>query len=68
MVLQVTFRLGNYDHLSLMALDNYILGTGNGQLVQGYKPNTIKNEDLSMEKNAMVNVGVTCKCSKDYWG
>ena len=27
------FQIGNYDHLSLMALDNYILGTGNGQLV-----------------------------------
>ena len=24
------FQIGNYDHLSLMALDNYVLGTGNG--------------------------------------
>lgn len=52
------FQIGNYDHLSLMALDDYILGAGNGQLIHGYKPNTIKNEDLSWEKNAMVNAGI----------
>lgn len=62
------FQIGNYDHLSLMALDNYILGTGNGQLVQGYKPNTIKNDDLSWEKNAMVNVGVDLQMFKGLLG
>ena len=51
-----------------MALDNYILGTGNGQLVQGYKPNTIKNDDLSWEKNAMVNVGVDLQMFKGLLG
>ena len=47
-----------------MALDNYILGTNNGQLVYGYKPNTIKNEDLSWEKNAMVNAGIDVQMFK----
>ena len=62
------FQIGNYDHLSLMALDNYVLGTGNGQLVNGYKPSTIKNEDLSWEKNAMVNVGVDLQMFKGLLG
>ncbi len=52
------FQIGNYDHLSLMAPDDYILGSGNGQIARGYKPNTIKNEDLSWEKNAMINAGI----------
>ena len=62
------FQIGNYDHLSLMASDNYILGTGNGQLVYGYKPSTIKNEDLSWEKNAMVKVGVDLQMFKGLLG
>ena len=62
------FQIGNYDHLSLMASDNYILGTGNGQLVNGYKPSTIKNEDLSWEKNAMVNVGLDLQMFKGLLG
>ena len=62
------FQIGNYDHLSLMALDNYILGTNNGQLVYGYKPNTIKNEDLSWEKNAMVNAGIDVQMFKGLLG
>ena len=51
-----------------MALDNYILGTNNGQLVYGYKPNTIKNEDLSWEKNAMVNAGIDVQMFKGLLG
>ena len=41
-----------------MSNDNYILGTGQGGLVYGYKPDNIEREDLSWEKNKMVNAGI----------
>lgn len=62
------FQIGNYDHLSLMAVDNYVLGQNSGQLINGYKPNTIKNEDLSWEKNAMVNAGIDLQMFKGLLG
>ncbi len=52
------FQIGNYEHLATMSLDNYILGTGQGLLSYGYKPDNIERDDLSWEKNKMVNVGV----------
>lgn len=52
------FQIGNYDHLSLMGNDDYVLGENDGKLTSGYKPNTIKNEELSWEKNAMINAGI----------
>lgn len=52
------FQIGNYEHLATMSLDNYILGTGNGTLSNGYKPDNIERGDLSWEKNKMVNAGV----------
>ena len=52
------FQIGNYEHLATMSLDNYILGTGQGILSNGYKPDNIERDDLSWEKNKMVNAGV----------
>ncbi|WP_298113896.1 TonB-dependent receptor [uncultured Bacteroides sp.] len=52
------FQIGNYEHLATMSNDNYILGTGQGGLVYGYKPDNIERDDLSWEKNKMVNAGV----------
>ena len=49
------FQIGNYDHLATMSIDNYILGKG---LVYGYKPDNIKRDDLSWEKNQMINAGI----------
>ncbi len=60
------FQIGNYDHLSLMESDNYILG--DDQMVNGYKPSTIKNEDLKWEKNTMVNAGVDLQMFKGLLG
>lgn len=51
------FQIGNYEHLATMGIENYILGVGNGQLVTGYKPESIMNEDLRWEKTGMVNFG-----------
>lgn len=51
------FQIGNYEHLATMGIENYILGSGNGQLITGYKPESIMNEDLRWEKSAMVNLG-----------
>lgn len=52
------FQIGNYEHLATMSLDNYIIGTGQGALSYGYKPDNIERGDLSWEKNKMVNAGV----------
>lgn len=52
------FQIGNYEHLATMSLDNYILGSGQGGLTYGYKPDNIERDDLSWEKNKMVNAGI----------
>lgn len=52
------FQIGNYEHLATMSLDNYILGSGQGGLIYGYKPDNIERDDLSWEKNKMVNAGI----------
>jgi len=51
------FSIGNYEHLSTMTSDNYIFGSGSGSLVSGYKPDNVKNDDLTWEKTSMVNIG-----------
>lgn len=51
------FQIGNYRHLATMDNDNYILGTGSGSLVNGYKPSDVENPDLTWEKTSMFNVG-----------
>ena len=40
-----------------MSTDDYILGTGSGSLVSGYKPSDVENPDLTWEKTSMFNVG-----------
>lgn len=59
------FQIGNYDHLATMSLDNYILGNG---LAYGYKPDNIKRDDLSWEKNQMVNAGIDLLMFDGYLG
>ena len=56
------FEIGNYDHLATMSTDNYILGTNGGFLQYGYKPDNIKRDDLSWEKNQMINAGIDLRC------
>lgn len=51
------FQIGNYQHLSTMAADDYIIGAGNGTLAQGYKPTGINRPDLTWEKTSMINIG-----------
>lgn len=51
------FQIGNYKHLATMDGDNYILGTGSGSLVNGYKPTNVANPNLTWEKTSMFNVG-----------
>lgn len=52
------FNIGNYEHLSTMGMEDYILGAGSGSLVNGYKPNSVDNPDLTWEKTRMINVGL----------
>lgn len=62
------FQIGNYEHLSTMSSDDYILGAGNGGLISGYKPDKIKNDDLTWEKTAMVNAGFDLQLFKGLLG
>lgn len=62
------FQIGNYAHLSTMDTDNYILGSGNGSLANGYKPTGIDNPDLTWEKTSMVNAGLDLRLLKGYIG
>jgi TonB-linked SusC/RagA family outer membrane protein len=52
------FQIGNYEHLPTMTSDDYILGAADGALAAGYKPDKVKNDDLSWEKTAMINAGI----------
>ena len=62
------FEIGNYDHLATMSTDNYILGTNGGFLQYGYKPDNIKRDDLSWEKNQMINAGIDLQMFDGYIG
>ncbi len=62
------FQIGNYEHLSTMTSDDYILGSGSGSLASGYKPDKVKNDDLSWEKTAMINVGFDLQMFKGLLG
>ncbi len=52
------FQIGNYEHVSRVSKDNYILGSGDGQSVNGLKPSNVENADLGWEKTAMFNLGM----------
>ena len=60
------FNIGNYEHLSTMGIEEYILGIGNGQLVSGYKPTSVDNPDLTWEKTSMINVGLDLRAFNGY--
>ena len=62
------FQIGNYEHLSTMASDDYILGSGDGNLISGYKPDKIENKDLTWEKTSMINVGLDVQLLKGLLG
>ena len=59
------FQIGDYDHLATMSIDNYILGN---DLAYGYKPDNIKRDDLSWEKNQMINAGIDIQMFDGYLG
>ncbi len=60
------FNIGNYQHLSTMSSDDYILGSGSGTLNAGYKPDGIANDDLTWEKTSMVNFGIDLAAFNGY--
>jgi len=62
------FSIGNYEHLSTLSADDYILGSGDGGLISGYKPEKIKNDDLTWEKTSMVNIGFDLQMFKGLLG
>jgi TonB-linked SusC/RagA family outer membrane protein len=62
------FNIGNYDHLSTMTKEDYILGSGDGKQTAGYKPDNIKNNQLKWEKNKMLNTGIDLQMWKGLFG
>lgn len=52
------FQIGNYESISSLNQDNYILGSGNGQNINGLAAQNVANQDLSWEKSTMLNVGL----------
>jgi TonB-linked SusC/RagA family outer membrane protein len=62
------FNIGNYDHISTMSKEDYILGTSDGVQTAGYKPDNIKHPELKLEKNTMVNTGIDLQLFKGLLG
>lgn len=52
------FQIGNYESVASLSPDNYILGTGSGQLINGLTAKNVPNPDLGWEKSTMINLGV----------
>lgn len=50
--------IGNYDHIGLLNMQNYVFGSAGGAIVNGIAPNTISNANLSWEKNQQLDVGL----------
>jgi TonB-linked SusC/RagA family outer membrane protein len=62
------FNIGNYDHIATMSKEEYILGTGDGVLTPGYKPDNVSRPELKWEKTAMVNAGIDVQLFKGLLG
>src|SRR5882757_3413266 len=52
------FQIPNYASYDLLASNNYILGTGNGGLVNGVGLSQPANPDLTWEKTSQLNAGI----------
>lgn len=52
------FSIGNYDCYALLGQDNYVLGTGAGNLMAGLYTSSLANDDLGWEKTKMLNIGL----------
>lgn len=52
------FQIGNYEHIARVSVEEYVLGTGDGTVITGYKPSNVENNDLSWEKTKMANFGL----------
>lgn len=59
------FQIGNYAPIALLGSNNYILGTGGGQLASGEAPATAGNPDLGWERTAMADAGIELGFFKD---
>ena len=62
------FDIGNYEHLSTMGIEDYVLGTGSGSRANGYKPNGVDNPDLTWEKTNMMNIGLDIQAFRGWFG
>ena len=51
------FSIGDYRFLSLMTQDNYVFGNPRQQQ-NGFRPNSLPNNELSWETTEMVNIGL----------
>lgn len=50
--------IGNYDHMGLLSMRNYVFGEAGGSIANGIGPNTVSNANLSWEKNRQLDIGL----------
>lgn len=61
-------QIGYYDHLATLSQLTYISGTGDGDIVSGYYPASVQNDDLGWEKNSQVDGGFDASMFKGLIG
>lgn len=52
------FQIGNYESVASLSPDNYILGIGRGQNINGLTAENVANPDLGWERSTMLNLGL----------
>lgn len=52
------FDIPNYAPIALLEADNYVFGEGDGEIVNGLKPDNLPNDLLTWEKKASWNAGL----------
>ncbi|MFC4873217.1 SusC/RagA family TonB-linked outer membrane protein [Negadavirga shengliensis] len=52
------FEIGNYAHIGLLGANNYALGAGTGNVVNGLLPTTLSNTGLGWERTRQYDFGL----------
>ncbi len=58
-------NIGNYDPIALLDADNYVLGEGDGEIVNGLRVANLPNDNLRWEETISWNVGLDVAFFKD---
>ncbi|WP_242085242.1 SusC/RagA family TonB-linked outer membrane protein [Aestuariivivens sediminis] len=58
-------NIGNYDPIALLSADNYVLGEGDGEIVNGLRVANLPNDDLRWEETISWNAGLDMAFFRD---